>query len=703
MMAGKQRNALPIGDTLQNYRIEDVLGSGGFGITYVASEAVTERRVAIKEFLPSNIAVRDRDSRSVHPISESSREDYEWGLERFRREAKVLITLEHRNIVPVLNYFEANGTGYLVMAYQDGKSLGALLKRDMRLSQAEIDDILLPILDGIRAIHSAGFLHRDIKPDNIFIRSDGVPVIIDFGSARLALSQHTRNLTAIVSEGYAPFEQYQSDGNQGPWSDIYAFGATLYRCVTGRRPIEAPARVAAVVKGRPDPLEPASVAAVGDYAPALLNAIDRALIVDEASRPQDTDAFAALLRGEGAVLAAPAPAGSTTVVVGTPAAPAGHAGPADTIATASAVPTTPAPGRRPTRRRLAWAVAIVAALAAGGASAYVAVDRPWSSGKSGDQTEALLQKQAQQAEAKRKAEAEAARRRAEAEAKRKAEAEARQKAENEARRKAEAEAKRKAEAEAARKRAEAEAKRKTEAEARQKAEDEARRKAEAEAKRKAAADAARQRAEADARRRAEAKRKAQAADARRQAEAERRAQAEAKRRAAAEARRQAEAEARRKAAADATRKQAEARRKQLAEARRKALEARRKALAERRKKLAEARRKRQLAARTPAAAQYLPGRRLSYRIQTGRGYEFYQLTVSFSAGGALYMSCGYTNFRGIPETCRDYTAGPGRWTLSGNTLCLAFRDGRNCFTLVRRGNGYALAPRNRDVVIRYFR
>ncbi len=690
-MAGKQRNALPIGDQLQNYRVEDVLGSGGFGITYVAVEAVTERKVAIKEFLPSNIAVRDRDSRSVHPISESDREDYDWGLERFRQEAKVLITLEHRNIVPVLNYFEANGTGYLVMAYQDGKSLGALLKRDMTLSQAEIDEILLPIVDGVRAIHAAGFLHRDIKPDNIFVRSDGVPVIIDFGSARLALGAHTKSLTTIVSEGYAPFEQYQSDGHQGPWTDIYAIGATLYRCVTGRRPVEAPARVAAVVKGKPDPLEPATQAASGDYSPGLLDAIDKALLVDESARPQDIDAFSALLAGGGAHPAAQAPAGSTTVLVGGVAPQTSHdtlappAAPAPTASPASE--TVPAPPRPRNRHRLAWAAAIVAALVAGGASAYVAVERPWSSGTTGVETQALLEKQQRAAELKRKAEAEAARKQAEAEAKRKAEAEARQKAE--------AEAKRKAEAEAARQRAEAEARRKADAEqARKQAAAEAERKR-AEAERKAQAEAARKRAEAEARRKAEleARRKA-AAEARQRAEAEARRQAQAQ---AEAARKRAAAEARRKAEANTAQKRAqlEARRKQLAEARRQAQEKRRKALEEQRRK--------QLASRTPAAAQYLPGRRLNYRIETGRGQEFYEFAVTFKAGGALYMDCGYFNTRGQPRTCREYTGGPGRWTLSGNTLCLAYRYGRACFTLVRRGNGYALAPHNRDVRIRAFR
>ena len=216
---------------MQNYTIERVLGSGGFGITYMAREDVTGRAVAIKEYLPSSLAVRVRDGLTVQPVSDTSRPDYEWGLTRFRQEAKLLLSLRHPNIVPSLSYFEGNGTAYLVMEYQDGQTLSNLMGGGTALEESEVREFLDGLLDGVEAVHKAGLLHRDIKPDNIFVRKDGTPVLIDFGSARQALGHHSHSLTAVVTDGYAPFEQYERGGDQGPWTDIYAVGAVLLRCL----------------------------------------------------------------------------------------------------------------------------------------------------------------------------------------------------------------------------------------------------------------------------------------------------------------------------------------------------------------------------------------------------------------------------------------------------------------------------------------
>ena len=288
-MVETNRNALPSGHLLGGYEIESVLGAGGFGITYRARESVIERVVAIKEYLPSDIAVRDRESSSIHPTGPKNVDDYDWGLTRFRQEAQTLVTFRHPNIVSVLHYFEANNTAYLVMEYEHGDDLGTLLLRSGALGEAELRRIVVPLLDGLAHVHAAGFLHRDIKPDNIYIRDDGTPVLLDFGAARQAMGARSHTMTNIVSMGYAPFEQYVTHSEQGPWSDIYGLGAVLYHAVTGKRPVEATARV------RTDEIVPAVEAARGCYSPALLKAIDTALAVHERDRPQSVEAFLAML------------------------------------------------------------------------------------------------------------------------------------------------------------------------------------------------------------------------------------------------------------------------------------------------------------------------------------------------------------------------------------------------------------------------
>ena len=245
MSPPRHHHALPEGYTLHWYEIDSVLGQGGFGITYLARDTNLDQPVAIKEFLPSDLATRTRDS-AVHPLSAGHSDTYGWGLNRFLTEARTLAKFRHANIVRVLSVFEANNTAYMVMEYERGESLENLL-RQKRLGGGEqtLEDILLPLLDGLERVHETGFIHRDIKPSNIYLREDGVPVLLDFGSARLALGVETRTLTSLVSPGYAPFEQYNAtrdSDKQGPWTDIYALGATLHRAVTGKGPVDAAAR-----------------------------------------------------------------------------------------------------------------------------------------------------------------------------------------------------------------------------------------------------------------------------------------------------------------------------------------------------------------------------------------------------------------------------------------------------------------------------
>jgi serine/threonine protein kinase len=278
------------------YRIERVLGAGGFGITYLADEPALARRVTIKEYFPADVAHRDATSAAV-PVSAGAEEDYRWGLDRFNAEARTLAKFDHPNIVRVHRTFEANNTGYMVLHFEEGQSLKAWLKGLGRAPrQAEIDRMLAPLLDALEAIHAADFLHRDIAPDNIMVRKDGSPVLIDFGSARGDIARHSRTLSALVKAGYSPYEQYAENGErQGPWTDIYALGATIYHAIAGRRPPDAPSRV---VK---DELVPAREAALAAYRPRFLAAIDRALALEISRRPASVAAW----RGD---LLAPEPA-----------------------------------------------------------------------------------------------------------------------------------------------------------------------------------------------------------------------------------------------------------------------------------------------------------------------------------------------------------------------------------------------------------
>ena len=278
--------ALPSGYRLNEYCIQKVLGQGGFGITYLAHDERLDLDVAVKEFMPSDLAMRQVGS-TVMPRSMAARQDYKEGLERFLKEARTLARFTHANIVRVMRLFEANGTAYIVMSYEAGESLESRLRaRGGALAPAELRAIAGPLLDGLAAVHKAGFLHRDIKPSNIFLRADGSPVLLDFGTARQITGNASRSIVAILTPGYAPNEQYNVKSEQGAWTDIYGMGAVLYHCVSGRVPPEAPARAQAYIDKQPDPLQAAKLVGQGRYPERFLKAIDQSLAILSKDRLQ---------------------------------------------------------------------------------------------------------------------------------------------------------------------------------------------------------------------------------------------------------------------------------------------------------------------------------------------------------------------------------------------------------------------------------
>lgn len=366
----RHRLALPEGFKLLWYRIGKVLGQGGFGITYLAEDTNLKRQVAIKEFLPSDMVARTSDG-TVEPLSDEHAEMYSWCFERFTLEAQTLARFHHPGIVHVLSVFEANSTAYMVMTFVEGETLDAALSAGRIQDEAQLRKFTDKLLDGLELVHDQGFIHRDIKPANILVRPDGSPLLLDFGSARHAMGEVTKTLTAMVSPGYAPIEQYGSDEDkQGPWTDIYGLGATLYRAVTGHGPVDAAIRVNGLLSGA-DVLHPAVDAARGKYSQRTLQAIDAALQIRPLDRPRSIGEWRALLPTGSATPrpepvravrpVRPVPAANTELDAPTRAltrAPSADlpteplTGPAASDAQTEIVPTSPTTERLPTKQRL---------------------------------------------------------------------------------------------------------------------------------------------------------------------------------------------------------------------------------------------------------------------------------------------------------------------------------------------------------------
>ncbi len=281
-------NALPAGTRLGEYEVVDVLGAGGFGITYRAWDTTLQKYVAVKEYLPRDFATRT-NTRTVVPTSQADRADYEWGLKRFLDEARTLARFDHPHINKVHRFFEAHGTAYLVLDYIEGETLSTLLGRQGRLGEDGVKGLLTDVLSGLEEVHGAGYVHRDIKPGNLMVKPDGNVVVLDFGAARQAVGQRSKSVTSILTPGYAPIEQYDTKAEDvGPWSDIYALGMVAYRCISGLSDGDLPdavTRSRATRKGSGD-LEPAASIGQGRYDARLLRAIDWAIQVEEDARPQ---------------------------------------------------------------------------------------------------------------------------------------------------------------------------------------------------------------------------------------------------------------------------------------------------------------------------------------------------------------------------------------------------------------------------------
>ena len=223
------------------YILGRVLGQGGFGITYLAWDVRDKVRVAIKEFFPDSLVMRQPDTTQVALLTADRQENFRFGKEQFLTEAKTLAQfVDNPNIVGVYSYFEENGTAYFAMEYVEGKSLKAYLKeKGGRLSWDETLQLLTPVMDALQAVHAKGIIHRDIKPDNIFITEDGHTKLLDFGSARYSLGDRSRSLDVVLTAGYAPKEQYARHSRQGPYTDVYSLAACFYACITGVVPTES--------------------------------------------------------------------------------------------------------------------------------------------------------------------------------------------------------------------------------------------------------------------------------------------------------------------------------------------------------------------------------------------------------------------------------------------------------------------------------
>ena len=275
------RNPLPPGCRIDEYKVVRVLGTGGFGITYLAFDQMLDGWVALKEYFPVAVAVRTDDVRVA--ASTAGQDVFNWGLDRFLKEARAIHQLRHPSIVRVHRYVERHGTAYIVMEYVEGELLASTLESRGRLSVNEWRPWFDRLLDGLAHVHDHDYLHRDIKPANIVIRaSDGEPVLIDFGAARVASQQRTH--TQVLTPGYAPYEQHTSKGSQGPPTDIYALAAVSYRVLTGEPPPNAPDRM-------PDDCYEPLAERVGGVSTGWLAAIDHGLALQPDDRPQTVTAW----------------------------------------------------------------------------------------------------------------------------------------------------------------------------------------------------------------------------------------------------------------------------------------------------------------------------------------------------------------------------------------------------------------------------
>lgn len=291
-----------MGTRLGEFELRSVIGVGGFGIVYLAFDHALEREVAIKEFMPASLAGRS-GSAAVSPFSQSHAEDFALGLRSFVNEGRMLARFDSPSLLKVHRYWEANGTAYIAMPLYRGRTL-----KELRLAMSDAPDeaaaraLLMPLLAAVDMLHRASVYHRDIAPDNILIEADNRPVLLDFGAARQVLSDKSQSLTAVLKPAYAPIEQYAEAGSvkQGPWTDLYALGATLHFMLLGRAPPPSTTRMLH------DEMQPLAERALSGCSVAFLQAIDWMLAPRPADRPQSVAALVEVLEGRAPVPVRPA-------------------------------------------------------------------------------------------------------------------------------------------------------------------------------------------------------------------------------------------------------------------------------------------------------------------------------------------------------------------------------------------------------------
>lgn len=280
--------ALPVGYQLKDYEIQKILSAGGFSIVYLARDK-GNNTVAIKEYLPTALALRT-DGAQVKLNSTDVTASFRHGLKCFFEEGRALANINHKNIVRVLNFFRANDTVYMVMQYERGKSLQEyILGQPKPLTEQFVRRVLTQLLNGLREVHTQKLLHLDIKPSNIFIRSDHSPVLLDFGSARQTLTDMQPMLPPSYTPGFAPPEQYFDRKQLGPWSDVYSIGATMYSCMVRAAPLAADQRM------KQDLLVSAAVVGKNIYSQHFLQIVDNCMALDHMQRPQSIFALQKLL------------------------------------------------------------------------------------------------------------------------------------------------------------------------------------------------------------------------------------------------------------------------------------------------------------------------------------------------------------------------------------------------------------------------